>query len=79
MTPDEVEQSDENIMDTISRAQKSFVPEIGNHYHLYKRKDGTYFISLVAPEEWNIEKQPNAFKRFVASLESIADNKWRAV
>ena len=49
MTPDEVEQSDENIMDTISRAQKSFVPVIGNHYHLYKRKDGTYFISLVAP------------------------------
>ena len=79
MTPDEVEQLDENIMDIISGAQKGFVPVIGGHYHLYKRKDGTHFISLVAPEEWNIEKQPNAFDSFVATLESITDNKWRVV
>ena len=79
MASEKVKQLDEDTMDIIAGAQIGFVPVIGNHYHLYKRKDGTHFISLVASHEWNIEKQPNVFEKFVTTLESIADNKWRVV
>lgn len=36
-------------------ARFSFEPIIGEIYHLYKDKDGSNFLSLIAPAEWNRE------------------------
>ena len=33
----------------------SFEPVVGEIYHLYKGKDGTDFLSLISPDEWNKE------------------------
>jgi hypothetical protein len=79
VTDDTVKELDENTIDMLNNAQIGITPILGHHYHLYKRKDETYFISLISPEEWDKEKQPDAFEEFVISLESTGDNKWQTV
>ncbi|CAM1344591.1 DUF2452 domain-containing protein [Tenacibaculum amylolyticum] len=37
----------------ILNAEFSFEPIIGETYHLYKHKNGKYFLSLIAPEQCN--------------------------
>lgn len=46
----------------------SFIPVIGHSYHLYKRNDDTYFMSLIEPSNWNME--------FVFSVTLNSSNKW---
>ena len=36
----------------IFSAQIGFIPSIGDVYYLYKRNNGTEFLSLIAPYEW---------------------------
>lgn len=79
MADDTVKELDEEINNILSIADLGVMPILGHCYHLYKRKDGTCFISLVGPEEWNREKQPDAYEEFVISLELVAGNKWRPV
>ena len=69
---------DENTIKMLSGAQIGITPVLGHYYHLYRRKDGTCFVSLIEPAEWNKEKQPNAFEEFVISLKSMGDNKWQS-
>ena len=46
----------------------SFEPVIGEVYHLYIAEDRTYFLSLIAPQEWN--------KEHVATFRLNSDKKW---
>lgn len=41
--------------DIIYQSQYSFIPVIGEVYHLYKRKNETVFLSIVEPHSWNME------------------------
>ena len=34
-------------------AARSFEPVLGEVYHLYEKEDGTQFLSLISPSEWN--------------------------
>jgi hypothetical protein len=34
-------------------ATRAFEPVLGECYHLYEKADGTQFLSLIAPTEWN--------------------------
>ena len=54
----------------IYNAQLSFTPVMGNIYHLYEKKDGSYFLSMIAPKEWN-----NQFVT-IASVKMLADHTW---
>jgi hypothetical protein len=54
----------------IYNAQLNFTPVIGNIYHLYEKKDGNYFLSMIAPSEWN--NQLNN----IASVKMLADHPW---
>ena len=49
----------------------SFEPVIGEIYHLYYRKNGTYFLSLISPKEWN--------KEHVISVELNSEHKWVSI
>ena len=49
-------------------AKFSFEPVIGEIYHLYRSPDASYFLSLVAPNEWN--------KEHVATLQLNSNKKW---
>ena len=46
----------------------SFEPVIGEIYHMYLGDDGTEFLSLIAPNEWN--------KEFIASFKLNSNKKW---
>ncbi|CAM1334729.1 DUF2452 domain-containing protein [Tenacibaculum aestuariivivum] len=48
-------------------ANFTFEPIIGQIYHLYKRKDGTSFLSIIAPEECNF----NAFGSFYLNVDQV--------
>tara|TARA_B100000287_G_C20008183_1_gene533388 strand:- start:47 stop:421 length:375 start_codon:yes stop_codon:yes gene_type:complete len=40
----------------VKNAEITFKPEIGISYYAYERTNGTKFISLIAPTEWDIKK-----------------------
>lgn len=46
----------------------SFIPVIGEVYHLYQRDDESYFMSLIEPTQWK--------KTFVGSFRLDSTNKW---
>lgn len=46
----------------------NFIPIIGETYHLYERDNGSYFMSLIEPEQWN--------KKHIASFKLDSSNKW---
>ena len=46
----------------------SFEPVVGEIYHLYKGTDGTYFLSLIGPTEWN--------KEHAGTFKLNSDRKW---
>ena len=52
----------------IYNAKFSFEPVIGEIYHLYIAEDRTYFLSLIAPQEWN--------KEHIATFRLNSDKKW---
>jgi len=58
----------------IYEAKLSFIPNIGQHYYLYEKKDGQHLLSLVAPREWGAALP---FKRFVAAVQLLADHTWK--
>jgi hypothetical protein len=41
--------------DLVYSAEYNFIPVIGETYHLYKRTNGTIFLSLIEPTSWNQE------------------------
>ena len=49
-------------------AQYNFVPVMGETYYLYKKSDGTLFLSLIAPTEWKME--------YVGATRLESNNKW---
>lgn len=57
----------------IYEAKLNFKPQIGQVYHLYEKKDNSYILSLVAPQEWGAS---GPFKQFVSSVKLLADHTW---
>lgn len=49
-------------------AKFSFEPVIGEVYHLYRKKEGINFLSLIAPNEWN--------KEHMGTFKLNSDKKW---
>ena len=52
----------------VYNARFSFEPVIGETYYLYLGDDGVYFLSLIAPEEWN--------KEHVGTFKLNSNKKW---
>lgn len=49
-------------------ATYSFIPVIGETYFLYEKNDGNVFLSLIAPDEWNM--------KFLGATRLESNNKW---
>jgi hypothetical protein len=64
----------ENLMqeyewnELVYNAKFSFEPVIGEIYHLYIDTDGKYFLSLIAPNEWN--------KEYIGTFKLNSNKKW---
>jgi hypothetical protein len=52
----------------VYNAKFSFEPVMGEIYHLYLREDGTNFLSLINPENWN--------KEHIGSFKLNSNKKW---
>jgi len=39
-----------------------FKPVINNTYHLYKRENGKYYLSMISPNEWKSQDYIDSFK-----------------
>jgi hypothetical protein len=57
-------------------AKLNFRPLIGNVYHLYRQRDDSFLLSMVAPKEWG---GSGPFKEFVTSAKLLADHTWLEV
>ena len=60
----------------IYEAKLNFKPQIGHTYHLYEKKDSTYILSLIAPQEWGGN---GPFKQYISSVQLLADHTWKEV
>jgi hypothetical protein len=49
-------------------ATYNFLPVIGETYFLYEKNDGSVFLSLIAPDEWNM--------KFLGATRLESNNKW---
>jgi hypothetical protein len=49
-------------------ATYNFVPVIGETYYLYEKKDGSPFLSLITPTEWNM--------KYIGTTKLESNNKW---
>lgn len=58
----------------IYNAKLSFKPNIGQTYYLYEKNDESFMLSLVSPKEWG---GAGPFKRFVATVQLLADHTWK--
>jgi len=56
----------------IYTANISFSPKVGEVYHLYKKEDGTTWVSMVGPDEWG----PNYNFEFLGSFRLATDSVW---
>jgi hypothetical protein len=52
----------------IYNAKFSFEPVVGETYHLYRHADGTNFLSLIGPREWN--------KEHIGTFKLNSEKKW---
>lgn len=62
-----------NISEMIYQAEMRFEPLINHIYHLYKKEDSTYLLSLIAPYQWGRSKK--SFE-FLATVRLLADHTW---
>lgn len=64
------------ISEKIYAAQIGFEPIIGQNYYLYRKKDASYVLSMVSPEEWGA-RMP--FEKFSAKVTLLADHTWDVI
>jgi hypothetical protein len=62
------------ISEVIYEATINFRPVVGHIYHLYRKKDDSHTISLIAPEEWG--KCPYDF---LATVQLLYDHTWEVL
>jgi Protein of unknown function (DUF2452) len=67
-------QKRKEISEVIYEATINFRPVVGHTYHLYEKKDLSYTISLIAPEEWG--KCPYVY---IATVKLLYDHTWEVL
>lgn len=70
-------QSRKELSMIVYSAKLNFLPIIGNIYHLYENNDGTYYISMISPNEWG--RGAKSFKKHHAKVQLLADHTWKEV
>lgn len=59
-----------DLNELVYRASYNFVPRVGQIYHLYKKQDGKYLLSMI--EDWSAYE-------FVVTVEYTADSVWKEI
>lgn len=59
------------VNEKVYNAKCGFIPIIGNIYHIYLNKRNEEFLSIISPNEWNME--------WMGSYELNIDGKWKMI
>lgn len=59
------------LNERIYSCRYAYEPKIGETYHIYKRKNGEEFMSLIGPFEWNQD--------YVMSVRLNSDSVWKKI
>jgi len=62
-----------SISEFIYQAEIRFEPFINHTYHLYKKQNGTFLLSLIGPKQWG---RSGAELQFMATVKLLADHTW---
>ena len=71
---DEIKEEFVNLIDEVKwnefiySATYNFVPVLGETYYVYEKNDGSLFLSLISPTEWNM--------KCLGSTKLDSNNKW---
>ena len=71
---DEIKEEFVNLIDEVKwnefvySATYNFIPVLGETYYVYEKNDGSIFLSLISPTEWNME--------CLGSTRLDSNNKW---
>ena len=71
---DEIKEEFVNLIDEVKwnefiySATYNFIPVLGETYYVYEKKDGSIFLSLISPNEWNM--------KCLGSTKLDSNNKW---
>lgn len=71
---DELKEEFQKLIDEVNwnelvyQSTYSFIPVMGETYHLYVREDDSTFLSLINPNQWN--------KKYVGSFKLDSTQKW---
>ncbi|MDF3076743.1 MAG: hypothetical protein K0S09_632 [Sphingobacteriaceae bacterium] len=60
-----------NINELVYSSKYNFIPVMGETYHLYRKADGSLFLSMVPPNTWKQE--------YLGSFKQDTDHKWTRV
>ena len=69
-------QDRKSISEFIYTAEMRFEPLINHTYHLYKKENSTFLLSLIGPDQWGRSKK--SFE-WVATVRLLADHTWMEV
>lgn len=74
---EEIKQDYLNLMEefkwneAVYNSEIRFTPIKGNTYHLYEKNNGTFYLSILSPEEWD--------RPYVGSFRLESDDKWHKI
>lgn len=54
-----------------SKVEYNFLPVIGQYYFLYQRDNGSFFLSLIEPNQWK--------RKFIFEVYLDSNNKWNKI
>jgi hypothetical protein len=57
-----------NFNELVYSSKYSFIPIVGEPYYLYDKEDGTTFMSLIQPNQWN--------KKYIGTFKLDSTHKW---
>ena len=65
-----------DISEQIYNAEIRFEPLISHTYHLYKKNEEDYFLSMISPSDWGKNK---SLFTFIASVKLLSDHTWEII
>lgn len=57
-----------NFNELVYSSKYSFIPVVGESYYLYDKGDGTTFMSLISPNQWN--------QKYIGTFKLDSTSKW---
>jgi len=61
-----------SISERIYQADVGFKPVLNKRYYVYQKKDESWVLSMISPEEWGANPPYN----YIATCELLADHTW---